>query len=89
MIRLADGRVCLTYGYRAAPFGIRARLSGDGGRTWGREIMLREDGSGRDLGYPRTVQRPDGQVVTVYYFWDTMTGPERTIVATIWNPGEG
>ncbi len=30
MIKLRDGRLCLTYGYRAAPFGIRARLSEDG-----------------------------------------------------------
>ena len=28
---LSDGRLCLTYGYRKPPFGMRARLSGDGG----------------------------------------------------------
>lgn len=88
MIRLADGRVCLTYGYRAAPYSIRARLSSDGGRTWGDEIILRDDGGGRDLGYPRSVQRPDGKIVTVYYFWDQKTGPERYVAATIWDPGE-
>jgi hypothetical protein len=26
------------------------------------------------------------KVVTVYYFWDQKTGPERYIAATIWNP---
>jgi hypothetical protein len=88
MIRLADGRVCLTYGRRAEPYSIRARLSGDGGRTWGEEVTLRGDGGGRDLGYPRSVQRPDGKVVTVYYFWDKKTGPERYIAATIWDPGK-
>jgi hypothetical protein len=87
MIRLADGRVCLTYGHRAAPFGIRARLSSDAGHTWGDEIMLRDDGAGRDIGYPRTVQRPDGKVVTVYYFLDKANGPDRHIAATIWDPG--
>lgn len=86
MILLRDGRVCLTYGCRAAPFGIRARLSRDGGRTWGREILLRDDGGNRDVGYPRTVQRPDGKIVTVYYIWDRQTGPERYIGATIWDP---
>jgi len=86
LIRLADGRLCLTYGHRAAPFSIKARLSRDGGRTWDREIILRQDGGGRDLGYPRSVQRPDGKVVTVYYFWDQKTGPERDIAATIWDP---
>jgi len=85
MIRMADGRVCLTYGYRAAPFGLRARISPDGGKTWTREIILRDDGGGRDVGYPRTVQRPDGKLVTVYYYHDTPDG-NRYIAATIWNP---
>jgi hypothetical protein len=86
LIRLRDGRLCLTYGYRAAPYGIRATMSNDGGVTWGKEIALRDDGAGRDLGYPRSVQRPDGKVVTVYYFHDKVTGPERYIAATIWDP---
>jgi hypothetical protein len=86
MIRLADGRVCLTYGHRAAPYSIRGRLSSDGGRTWASELILRDNGGGRDLGYPRSVQRSDGKVVTVYYFWDKKTGPERYIAATIWDP---
>ena len=85
MIRLCDGRVCLTYGYRAEPSGIRARLSADGGRTWQQEIILRDDGGGRDVGYPRTVQRPDGKVVTVYYFHDRPTS-DRYVAATIWDP---
>jgi hypothetical protein len=87
MIRLQDGRVCLTYGHRAPPFGIRARLSKDGGRTWGYEIILRGDGGGRDVGYPRTVQRPDGMIVTVYYFHDRPKG-DRYIAATIWSAVE-
>jgi hypothetical protein len=87
MIRLKDGRVCLTYGYRAPPYGIRARLSKDGGRTWEREVVLRDDGGGRDIGYPRTVQRPDGKIVTIYYFHDQPKG-DRYIAATIWEPSE-
>jgi BNR repeat-like domain len=87
LIRLSDGRICLTYGHRASPFSIRARLSRDGGHTWEPELNLRGDGGGRDMGYPRSVQRPDGKVVTVYYFWDRETGPERYVAATIWDPG--
>jgi hypothetical protein len=83
MIRLKDGRVCLTYGHRAQPFGIRARLSNDGGRSWESEIILRDDGGGTDVGYARTVQRPDGKIVTVYYFHDQPKG-DRYIAATIW-----
>ncbi len=87
LIRLRDGRLCLTYGHRKAPFSMRARLSPDGGKSWGPILVLRDDGGGRDLGYPRSVQRPDGKVATIYYFWDKATGPERKIVATIWDPG--
>lgn len=85
LIRLADGRLCVTYGYRAAPFTMRARLSEDEGKTWAPEITLRE-GGGRDIGYPRTVQRPDGKIVTIYYIHDRPTS-ERYIAATLWDPG--
>ncbi len=85
MIRLADGRVCLTYGYRAEPFGLRAKLSKDGGHTWSDEIILRDHGGGRDVGYPRSIQRPDGKVVTIYYFHDQPKS-DRYIGATIWQP---
>src|SRR5207248_3329161 len=85
LIRLADERLCLTYGFRAEPFGIRARLSLDGGRTWENEITIRGNGGGPDLGYPRSVQRADGKVVTVYYFHDQPFS-DRYIAATIWEP---
>ncbi len=85
MIKLRDGRLVITYGYRSEPYGIRARISGDQGRTWGQEIMLRDDGGTWDLGYPRTVERADGKIVTTYYFNDKKDG-ERYIAATIWDP---
>lgn len=85
MIRLADGRVAMTYGMRGIPYGIRARLSSDGGKTWTKDIVLRDDGANWDLGYPRTVQRADGKVVTVYYFNDK-NQKERYIAGTIWSP---
>jgi hypothetical protein len=76
----------LVYGYRAEPQGIRARISGDQGSTWGAEIVLRSDAVTHDLGYSRSFQRSDGNIVSVYYFND---GPhtERFIAATTWNPG--
>jgi hypothetical protein len=85
LVALPDGRLALTYGYRLKPCGVRARLSSDEGRTWGPEIILRDDGLTGDLGYPRSVVRPDGKTVTVYYF----NGPrdeDRTIQTTIWSP---
>lgn len=85
LLRLQDGRLCVTYGYRAAPYGIRTRISSDRGRTWSREFSLREDGRTWDLGYPRSVQRPDGKVVTMYYF-TTEALPAQHIAATVWDP---
>jgi hypothetical protein len=86
LLKLADGRLCVAYGVRAAPYRMAAKFSSDHGKTWSDEVVLRADGGGRDLGYPRSVQRPDGKVVTIYYFWDRMSGPERYIAATIWDP---
>ena len=87
MIKLKDERLAMTYGYRAEPYGIRARLSSDRGQTWGDEIILRKDAGNWDLGYPRTVQRPDGKIVTIYYYNDS-PDKERYIGATIWDPGK-
>ncbi len=85
LVHLRDRRLVLTYGRRTAPFGIRARLSSDEGRSWSDEIILRNDGGSWDLGYTRSVQRPDGKIVTVYYFNDS-PDHERQINATIWDP---
>lgn len=86
MIRLRDGRIALTYGWRDAPYGVRAILSADEGVSWSKPIVLRDDGGNWDLGYPRTVQTEDGKCVTTYYFNDKHA-KERHIAATIWDPG--
>jgi len=43
IVQMRDGRIVCVYGYRLAPPGIRARVSEDGGRTWGREFILRDE----------------------------------------------
>jgi hypothetical protein len=86
LVRLPDGRLCLVYGVRARPYGIRARLSGDRGRSWGPAIVLRDDGGSTDVGYVRSIVRPDGKVVAVYYYTDNIS-PTRLIAATILDPG--
>lgn len=86
LVRLKDGRLCVAYGYRRTPFGIRAKLSDDDGQIWGAEIILRDNGRTWDLGYPRIVQRPDGKLVTIYYY-TTDHDPEQHIAETIWDPG--
>jgi hypothetical protein len=86
LLRLRDGRLCLIYGVRKAPFRMEARISRDHGNAWSAPFLLQGDGASRDLGYPRAVERPDGKIVAVYYFHDA-TRVERTIQATIWDPG--
>jgi hypothetical protein len=86
LLKLRDGRLCLVYGVRDPPFRIEARLSRDNGSSWSVPFVLRDDGASRDLGYPRAVERTDGKVVAVYYFHDKRR-VERTIQATIWDPG--
>ena len=63
----SSGALVATYGWRHAPYGQRARVSFDRGETWSREIVLRQDGSSGDLGYPCTVELPGGSLYTVYY----------------------
>lgn len=67
LLKLADGRLLMTYGYRRPPFGNQARLSTDTGRTWSEPMTISADGAGGDLGYPSTVQLDDGTLVTVWY----------------------
>ncbi len=91
LLLLDDGRVAATYGYRSRPFGIRARLSEDGGATWGAEIVLRDDGKSWDLGYPKTVQLDGGDLFTAYYFNAaedpvSVDGGVRHIAGTRWTP---
>lgn len=83
LVRMNDGRLVCAYGYRDEPYGIRAKVSSDDGQTWSGEIHLRDDGLNWDLGYPRTVQRPDGKLVTCYYYC-TAQRPQQFIGVTIW-----
>ena len=70
LVRLEDRRLCLTYGYRSVKYGIRAKLSDDEGKSWSEEIIIRDDARNWDIGYTRSLQRPDGKIVTIYYYID-------------------
>lgn len=67
LLRLKDGRLLMTYGYRRKPFGNQARVSDDHGRTWSAAMTISGDGVGGDLGYPSTAQLGDGSLLTVWY----------------------
>lgn len=69
-LRLPDKRVLLTYGYRHAPLGIRARVLNAECTDFATapEIVLRDDGGTTDLGYPWSVQLDPKHVLVTYYF---------------------
>jgi sialidase-1 len=67
LMRHSSGVLICTYGYRETPFGQRVMLSGDDGKTWETDYILRDDGPDRDLGYPGSVEMPDGTIFSVYY----------------------
>lgn len=67
LLRLSDGRLLMSYGYRRAPFGIHARISSDQGMIWSEPLTITSDGFNSDLGYPSTVECNDGSMVTVWY----------------------
>lgn len=90
LVKLQDGRLALAYVVRSDE-GSRlcVKFSSDEGRTWGEEIVLREDGATSDAGYPRMIQRPDGKLVVVYYWNNALQEdkePWRYIAATIFDP---
>jgi hypothetical protein len=65
--RLRSGRLLMTYGHRRKPFGNQARISQDHGRSWSDPLLVSDDGSNGDLGYPSTVELEDGTLLTVWY----------------------
>ena len=86
LLKLRNGHVLLTYGYRHTPFGVRATISKDNGQTWGDEFILRDDGRNGDLGYPMSIQLADGTIFTAYYF--KTTDNITHIAGTLWREPE-
>lgn len=69
LTELSCGAIVLSYSSRVFPTGSRARISYDGGKTWGEEfsISVSADPTNVDLGYPSTAELEDGSLITVYY----------------------
>ncbi len=83
LYRHSSGVLISAYGYRCAPYGIRLMLSADGGETWRTDVVLWDEGPCDDLGYPATVERRDGSLLTVFYAKDKEDGPA-VIKQIIW-----
>jgi hypothetical protein len=92
LVPMRDGRVVAVYGYRNPPApGIRYRVSDDGGKSWGTEMILRDDGGSWDLGYPRVIETEPGTLLATYYInlktdRIQVNGGVRHIACTIFKP---
>ncbi len=64
----SSGAIVCCYGYREKPYGIRAMISYDNGKTWDMENnYVHENKVTFDMGYPCTCELPDGTLLTVFY----------------------
>ena len=85
LLRLRGGRLVTVYGRRLGPhYGEYACVSDDHGRTWdvANEIKLAGHFDG-DLGYPASVELPDGTLLTVYYQAENK-GEQTCLMGTRW-----
>jgi hypothetical protein len=72
LLKLNNGDILCTYGYRKKPYSIKAVISNDSGKTWyvDKTITLRENAPIWDMGYPKSVQINNEEIITVYYWVD-------------------
>lgn len=75
LLYLSSGVLLSTYGRRKQPYGIMAMMSFDNGKTWEKDIRIYENTASDDLGYPSTVELPDGTLLTVFYATDSEEKP--------------
>ena len=67
LLRLQDGRLAFSFTNRSPDnYGIDVRFSDDEGESWGPAHRLANNAIS-DCGYPSTIQRPDGSLVTAWY----------------------
>jgi hypothetical protein len=89
LVALRDGRLACAYGDRSR-VKLFVRLSSDGGKTWGDEMVVRDDFqdgkfNDKDFGYPRLAVNQQNKLVVMYY-WASGQIPEHHIAGTIWKP---
>lgn len=83
--RLQNGRLLLSYGVRVrGQRGVCAKLSNDDGQTWSEPIRLAHTVGDADCGYPSSVQRADGKIVTAWYSKQSPDHDGYHMGVTIW-----
>ncbi len=76
-VLLGGGAILLIFGRRHQPYGIEGILSFDNGKTWDTEhrIIITDDLTTWDIGYPSSVRTADGTIITMYYACDAPPDP--------------
>ncbi len=83
LLECADGTLISVYGYRQQPYGVRMMYSLDEGETWSTGHVVTDGYPSADLGYPCSVQLETGEILTVFYARDDVSGPA-SIKQVIW-----
>ncbi len=87
LIEHSSGVLISVYGYREAPYGVRAMISRDNGETWETDIVITDKEPTPDLGYPASVELEDGNILTVFYTRESKTSAS-VIKQIVWNFNE-
>jgi len=84
LLELKNGWLLVSYGHRREPFGQRACISRDEGKTWDVEHQVSLAPSiGPDMGYPSSVELDDGSILTVFYQAEK-AGEPTVLMSTHW-----
>ena len=71
----SSGALIMTYTHRTDLFGIKLKISTDGGESWEDCGWIYENTVSKDLGYPETVELSDGSLLTVFYARENALSP--------------
>ena len=86
LLQLGNGGLLLSYGSRVAgQFGVLARISNDEGQTWSAPLRLAESLES-DCGYPSSVARSDGKIVTAWYAKRAHNHERYHMGVAVWSP---
>lgn len=84
LLRLKNGTIISSIGYRSEPYGIKVMSSKDDGETWSEPYMIYNNNSiALDIGYPASVELGDGSILTIFYARPEAGAPAE-IMQVIW-----